>query len=76
MISWVFAAAAVLVVAGWIGYRRRLEQVKERGLDDGAIRQIEASGRVELEEPLDLSEAAEEEDRFWSESWDEPEPMG
>lgn len=76
MTSWLFVAAAVLVVVGWLGYRRRLEQVKDRGLDEGAIRQIEASGRVEIEEPLDLSEAAEEEDRFWSESWDEPEPMG
>lgn len=74
MIGWLFALGAVLVVVGWMGYRRRLQEVKERGLSNGAIRQIEASGRVEMDEPLDLEEAAEEEDRFWGESWDEPEP--
>jgi len=75
VISWLFAAGAALVVVGWLGYRRRLGRVKKHGLDDGAIRQIEASGRVEMEDPLDLSEAAEEEERFWGESWDEPEAM-
>lgn len=74
MIAWLFALGGVLVVVGWLGYRRRLREVKERGLSDGAIRQIEASGRVEMDEPLDLEEAADEEDRFWGESWDEPEP--
>lgn len=75
MIGWIFAAGAVLVVVAGLGYRRQLEEVKRQGLSDGAIRQIEASGRVELEEPLDLTEAAEEEERFWDESWDEPEPL-
>lgn len=70
-----FAAGALLVVAGWIGYRRRLERMRGGGLDEGQIRQIEASGRVEMEEPLDLREAAEEEEQFWSETWDEPEPL-
>lgn len=74
MIQWIFALGAAIVVVGWIGYRRRLDEVRGRGLSDGAIRQIEASGRVEVEEALDLDEAAEEEERFWSESWDEPEP--
>lgn len=75
MISWVFAGAAVLVVVAWVGYRRRLERVTQRELSDDTLRQIEARGRIEVEDPLDLSEAAEEEERFWSESWDEPEPM-
>lgn len=74
MIQWIFALGAVLVVVAWVGYRRRLRSIRGRGLSDGAIRQIEASGRVEMEEPLDLGEAADEEERFWSESWDEPEP--
>lgn len=75
MIGWIFAAGAVLVVVAGLGYRRQLDEVKRRGLSDGAIRQIETSGRVELDEPLDLNEAAEEEERFWGESWDEPEPL-
>lgn len=74
MIQWLFVVGAVLVVAGWIGYRRRLRGVRDRGLSDGAIRHIEARGRLDMDEPLDLDEAAEEEERFWGESWDEPEP--
>lgn len=75
MTGWLFALGGVLVaVAGW-GVRRRLRRMKARGLTDGQVRRIEASGRVELDEPLDLEEAADEEERFWSETWDEPEPM-
>ena len=75
MIGWLFAAGAVLVAAAWLSSRRRLRQLKDRELSDAAIRQIEASGRVDVDEPLDLEEAREEEERFWSESWDEPEPL-
>ena len=71
--GWIFAAGAALVVAGWIGYRRRLASLP-RDLTDGEIRQIENHGRVEVEEPLDLEEAADEEERFWNETWDEAEP--
>lgn len=75
MIGWLFSAGALLVVVAWYANRRRLRRLKEDPLSDGAIRQIEASGRVEVDEPLDLEEAAEEEERFWNESWDEPEPL-
>lgn len=77
MIGWVFAIGSVLVAVAGIGYRRRLRGLEGDGdgLSESAIRQIEASGRVELDEPLDLDEAAEEEARFWGESWDEPEPL-
>lgn len=75
MSGWLFAAAGVLVAAAWLGNRRRLRRMRDRELSDDAIRRIEASGRVEVDEPLDLEEAAEEEDRFWSETWDEPEPL-
>ncbi|HSR41689.1 MAG TPA: hypothetical protein VLL48_05950 [Longimicrobiales bacterium] len=75
MIGWLFGVGAVLVVAAWIGSRRRLKRMGDSGLSDGDIRRIEASGRVERDEPLDLEEAAEEEERFWGETWDEPEPL-
>lgn len=75
MIAWIFVFGAVLVAVAGIGYRRRLGDLDRKGLSESAIRQIEASGRVELDEPLDLDEAAEEEERFWDESWDEPEPL-
>lgn len=75
--GWLFAGGALLVFAGWIGYRRRIAEIRgRRPLTDDMIRAIENAGRVEVDEPLDLEEAAEEEDRFWSESWDEPEPYG
>lgn len=75
MIGWIFAVGAVLVAAAWLENRRRLRGMRDSELSDGAIRQIEVSGRVEVDEPLDLEEAAEEEERFWNESWDEPEPL-
>ena len=42
------------------------------GLDDEAIRQIEAEGWIEVDEPIDLDHIRKEEARFWEESWDEP----
>lgn len=75
MIGWLFAVGAVIVLAAWAASRRRLRRLRDRPLSDAAIRQIEVSGRVEVDEPLDLEEAAAEEERFWDESWDEPEPL-
>lgn len=72
--NWIFLFGALLVTAGWLGYRRRLSEVRPRLTDDD-IRAIEEGGRIGAEEPLDLEEAADEEERFWDESWDEPEPM-
>ncbi|MEJ2216119.1 MAG: hypothetical protein P8099_05835 [Gemmatimonadota bacterium] len=69
------AVAAALAVVGYVISRRRLQaRRREASLDDDAIRRIEAGGRVDVEEPLDLDEAREEEERFWNEDWDEPEP--
>jgi hypothetical protein len=73
--GWLFAAGAVLVAGAWYAGRRRLRRLRDAELSDAAIRQIEASGRVDVDEPLDLDEAAEEEERFWGETWDEPEPF-
>lgn len=73
--SWLFSLAALLVLIGWMGYRRRMEELRGPPLTDDDIREIEARGRLPREEPLDLEEAAEEEERFWGESWDEPEQL-
>ncbi len=73
--TWLFAAGALIVAAAWWTGRRRLARFRGHGrLTDDTIRRIEATGRIEADEPLDLEEAAEEEERFWEESWDEPEP--
>lgn len=75
MIAWLFGIGAVLVVAAWVGSRRRLKRMGGSGLSDADMQRIEAGGRIERDEPLDLEEAAEEEERFWGETWDEPEPL-
>ncbi len=73
--TWLFAAGAALVVGAWWVGRRRLARLRgDARVTDDTIRRIENTGRVEADESLDLQEAAEEEERFWDESWDEPEP--
>ena len=74
MVTWLFVGGALLVAGAGLSVRRRMARLRG-GLSDDAIRAIEAHGRFEAEEPLDLEEAAEEEERFWSETWDEPEPL-
>lgn len=69
--------SALVVTAGLKSYARR-RAVLAAGLpsiDDDAIRTIVETGAltIDVDEPLDLREIGEEEDRFWSESWDEPE---
>ncbi len=51
-----------------------LAGVSLRALDDVAIEQIIEQGEIWVDEdyPLDLDEIDDEEERFWSESWDEP----
>jgi hypothetical protein len=68
--------AALLAIAAGLLYRNRLEDTAREdpsALDDDLIRQIEENGWIELEEPLDLDHIREQEQRFWEESWDEPE---
>jgi hypothetical protein len=46
-------------------------------VDDAAIRAILEEGvlKTDEEEPLNLGEIEEEERRFWSENWDEPDEL-
>jgi hypothetical protein len=74
----IWAGLAMLAVFGGAAVRRRLDASvddNEASLDDDAIRRIIETGALSLDQdpPLDLEEIEEEEDRFWSESWDEPE---
>jgi hypothetical protein len=65
----------LLALAAGLVYRSRLTRVIRSGdpvLTDELIRQIEERGRIDVEEPLDLSQIQEEEARFWEEPWDEP----
>ncbi len=73
--TWLFVGGALVVTIGWLGYRRRMTEIRGHRLTDEDLRAIESHGRISADAPLDLEEAAEEEERFWEESWDEPEPM-
>lgn len=79
MTGWIFAALSVLVlVAGAAARRRILRRTRPtaNGLSDDDVRQIEEGGLLfrEDDEPLDMDEIREEEERFWaSESWDRAE---
>jgi hypothetical protein len=56
-----------LLVGAVIRLRMRLREplVHPPLLDDAAIRSIEATGRVEIDDELDLAVIEEEEERFW-----------
>lgn len=71
-----FFGGAALLIAGGLLYRRRLRDYRASSptrLDDDLVRRIEQDGAVELDEPTDPEEVREEEERFWSETWDRPE---
>jgi len=52
---------------------RRLRALRTpRTLTDDMVRQIEESGHIDVDEPLDLEEIQDEEARFWEEQpWEE-----
>lgn len=68
--------AGVVVVAGVLA-RKKVRQTMEGErpvVSDEVLRRILEEGSVvpEEEEPLDEDAAREAEDRFWDETWDEP----
>ena len=80
--------AALVVAAGVSLHVRRKEAIASSVpvVDDAAIERILTTGELSVEdrahgelpliveddEPLDQGEIDDEEERFWSESWDEP----
>lgn len=78
MMLW--TAAALLVLLAAVRYRRRLATLWSSGeeprIDDEAIEHILREGRLPGRREHgreDFRAAAEAEDEFWAESWDEPE---
>ena len=74
----IWGLLAVLAVVGGVVVRRRLGtslKNADSALDDDAVRRIVETGSLTLDEdpPLDMDEIEAEEERFWSETWDEPE---
>ena len=76
LVFWV--GLTLLAFAAGLSLRMRLRDAVRPPapeLDDDAIETIIRTGTLTTpeDEPLDLREIAEEERRFWSEPWDEPE---
>lgn len=74
--SAIWTILAILVLLAGLRYRQRLHDTREdsgaSALDDDAIDRIIRDGSLATNDELDLEAAAEAEDEFWSEYWDEP----
>lgn len=73
----IWFAFGALAVLGGLEVRRKARTSRHEdpaSLDDDAIRRIMDTGALTVDEdpPLDMEEIEEEEERFWSERWDEP----
>ena len=69
------AGFALLAVAAGVTVhvRRRDAYARVPVVDDALLEQIIETGQVHVDDdPLDLDQIDDEEERFWSESWDEP----
>jgi hypothetical protein len=68
--------SALVLAAGVTLHVRRKEAIDSLApvVDDDVLDQILTTGEVwvDEDEPLDLEGIDDEEERFWSESWDEP----
>lgn len=68
--------AVLTVAAGVTLHARRRSRFGAQAprVDDQVLEEILTHGEVWIDEdePLDLEEIDHEEERFWSESWDEP----
>lgn len=73
---WYAVIIAVLAVLAAVLHWLRLRSygVGRPAVTDEVVRQIEEKGRVDVDEPLDMDEIREEEERFWEDQpWEEPE---
>jgi len=80
-LAYLFLVLAATVVLAGVLSRRRVGRTVEGDrpvVSDEVLRKILEEGSVESEEeePLDEESIREAEDRFWDESWDEPEEEG
>ena len=75
IVLWLGLIALMVAAAVRLHARRKeLTASPVPRVDDAAILAILETGELAVDdEPLDLREIDEREERFWSESWDEPE---
>ncbi len=73
--SWLWLFIALLVVLGGASVYRSLHDQRravEPELTDDVIRRLERGERIDAEDPLDVDQIREAEERFWEEErWDE-----
>ena len=73
-----FAVLAAVAAGLALRRRRRLRPPRAGWLTDRMVAEIITRGRLETDDgpelPLDWEEIRREEDRFWTETWDRPEP--
>ena len=75
LVFWSGLASLVVVTGVTIHVKRKIAiAAVSHTVDDGVIEEILETGVVVVDEqsPLDLKDIGDEEERFWSESWDEP----
>ena len=75
LIFW--AGLPVLVVTAGVSFRVQLRDRVEKNrpsVDDAAIEEILATGALTTDEdsPLNIEQIDDEEQKFWSQTWDEP----
>jgi hypothetical protein len=77
---WFWIGMSALAGLGGVGYLARLRGGRPApgvpAVDDAALHAILHTGRLEMpdaDEPLDMRDAADAEDEFWEQTWDEPE---
>lgn len=70
---------ALLALAGGLIYRSRLGRMggRNESLTDDMIRRIEEHGALDVDDDaLDMHHIRQEEERFFEETWDEPDEYG
>jgi hypothetical protein len=74
ILLWLALMALMVMAAVRLHLRRKELVASTPRVDDAAIHAILERGEliVDEDEPLDLTEIDESEERFWSESWEEP----
>jgi hypothetical protein len=75
IVLWLALSTLMVAAAVRMHVRRReLTASPIPRVDDAAVDAILETGELRVEdEPLDLTEIDQREERFWSESWEEPE---
>lgn len=68
----ILAGLAIMAGVRFLHRLRDAADTERPRLTDEDIRRLEEGGSIEFDPPTDPDEIAAAEERFWNESWDEP----